>query len=230
MRQVVLDTETTGLSAQHGHRLTDIGCVELIDRKLTGRTFQTHLNPERELDERAAQITGLSYSMLKDKPKFKQVADQLTDFIGDSELIIHNAPFDLGFLSHEFGLIKHAWGDFIYELQVIDTLLLSREMHPGQRNSLDALCKRYAIDNSHRNVHGALLDAEILAHVYLAMTAGQTSLDLSASAATIDTQIDVMGSQVVGVMPQRENNLTIIYANAQEQAEHAAILAEIKSK
>lgn len=230
MRQVVLDTETTGLSAQHGHRLTEIGCVEIIDRKITGKSFQTHLNPERELDDRAAQITGLSYSMLKDKPKFKQVAEQLVNFIGDSELIIHNAPFDLSFLAHEFGLIKHAWSDLIDELQVIDTLLLSREMHPGQRNSLDALCKRYAVDNSHRNLHGALLDAQILAHVYLAMTAGQTSLDLTANAVVPQMQIDAKGALAAGVMPLRENNLTIIYANAQEQAEHAAILTEIRSK
>lgn len=230
MRQVVLDTETTGLSAQHGHRITEIGCVEIVNRRITGRTFQTHLNPERELDERAAQITGLSYSMLKDKPKFKQVAEQLTDFIGDSELIIHNAPFDLSFLSHEFGLIKHNWNEFIYELQLIDTLLLSREMHPGQRNSLDALCKRYAVDNSHRNLHGALLDAQILAHVYLAMTAGQTSMDLSAAAASFEEQKNDRGSVIKAAMSVIENDLTIIYANAEEQAEHAAIMSEIRSK
>lgn len=226
MRQVVLDTETTGLSPQQGHRLTDIGCVEIIDRKITGNTFQTHLNPERELDARAAQITGLSYSMLKDKPKFKEIVDGLTDFIGDSELIIHNAPFDLGFLEHEFNLIKHTWGGLIQELAVIDTLVLSRTMHPGQRNSLDALCKRYEIDNSHRNLHGALLDAEILARVYLAMTAGQTSLDLTATAVVMQS-LD-KGSIDTGVMSVQGNNLKIIYANEQEQAEHAAMLAMLQ--
>lgn len=226
MRQVVLDTETTGLSPQHGHKLTDIGCVEIVDRKITGKVFQTHINPERELDERAAQITGLSWSVLKDKPKFMHIVEDLVAFIADAELIIHNAPFDLGFLVHEFNSIKHPWGTAIQELEVVDTLLLAREMHPGQRNSLDALCKRYEIDNSHRNYHGALLDAEILAQVYLAMTAGQTSLDLAAeqhvqaaSDATFDT-----------VLPTREYNLKIIYANEQEQAEHAAMLALLKKQ
>lgn len=225
----MLDTETTGLSAQHGHRLTEIGCVEIINRRITGKTFQTHLNPERELDERAAQITGLNYSMLKSKPKFKEVAQELTDFIGDSELIIHNAPFDLSFLAHEFNLIKHAWSEFIHELQVIDTLLLSREMHPGQRNSLDALCKRYAVDNSHRNFHGALLDAQILAHVYLAMTAGQTSLDLNSNPANVNDKQGKAGIYATNDA-FTQNNLTIIYANEEELAEHAALLAEIRKE
>jgi len=230
MRQVVLDTETTGLSPQQGHRLTEIGCVEIIDRKITGQRFQTHLNPERELDDRAAQITGLSWGMLKDKPKFVAVVDALTDFIGDSELIIHNAQFDLGFLAHEFNLIKHTWGKLIHELEVIDTLALSRELHPGQRNSLDALCKRYLIDNSHRNLHGALLDAEILAQVYLAMTAGQTSLDLSATAIVKEQKKAVNSLFVSMPIQPRDSNLKIIYANDQEQAEHAAMLAMIQKK
>lgn len=225
MRQVVLDTETTGLSPQHGHKLTEIGCVEIVNRRVTGKTFQSHINPEREIDERAAQITGLTWAMLKDKPKFSQIVDQLTDFIGGSELIIHNAPFDLGFLEHEFETIKHPWGGMIQDLEVVDTLLMARELHPGQRNSLDALCKRYDIDNSHRNYHGALLDAEILAQVYLAMTAGQTSLDLASST---QEHIDVNSKVVVhGKQPEREYNLKIIYASEQEQAEHAAMLAMI---
>lgn len=228
MRQIVLDTETTGLSPQHGHKITDIGCVEIINRKITGKTFQTHLNPEREIDERATQITGLTWAMLKDKPKFGMIVDQLTDFIGGSELIIHNAPFDLGFLEHEFNTVKHPWGPAIQDLQVIDTLLLARELHPGQRNSLDALCKRYDIDNSHRNVHGALLDAEILALVYLAMTAGQTSLDLASNAFD---QTEVMTKIVTsGAKPVREYDLKILYANEQEQAEHAAMLAMINKQ
>lgn len=230
MRQVVLDTETTGLSPQHGHRITDIGCVEIIDRKITGQRFQTHLNPERELDERAAQITGLSWKMLKDKPKFVEVVDGLTDFIGDSELVIHNAQFDLGFLANEFNLINHTWGKLIHELYVVDTLALSRELHPGQRNSLDALCKRYLIDNSHRNLHGALLDAEILAQVYLAMTAGQTSLDLSATAIVQESKKDVNSLFVAAPIQSRDSNLKIIYANEQEQAAHTAMLAMIQKK
>lgn len=228
MRQVVLDTETTGLSPQHGHKLTEIGCVEIINRKITGRTFQSHINPERELDERAAQITGLSYAMLKDKPKFGQVVDGLIEFIGDSELIIHNASFDLGFLVHEFNLIKHPWSNIIQELDIIDTLILARELHPGQRNSLDALCKRYDIDNSHRNYHGALLDSEILARVYLAMTAGQTNLDLD-SAPVVHNEFD-QTIMVQGNPAARDYNLEIIYANEQEQAEHAAMMAIIKKQ
>lgn len=228
MRQVVLDTETTGLSPQHGHKLTDIGCVEIVNRKLTGKTFQTHLNPEREIDERASQITGLTWSMLKDKPKFAQIADQLTEFIGGAELIIHNAPFDLGFLEHEFNIIKHPWGSMIDDLEVIDTLLMARELHPGQRNSLDALCKRYDIDNSQRNVHGALLDAQILANVYLAMTAGQTSLDLATS--TIEPADVSNNVQMQNKQAMRDYNLKIIYANEQEQAEHAAMLAMINKQ
>lgn len=226
MRQVVLDTETTGLSPQHGHKLTEIGCVEIINRKMTGKIFQTHLNPEREIDERASQVTGLTWDMLKDKPKFKQVADQLVDFIADAELIIHNASFDLSFLIHEFNLIKHPWANIIQELDVIDTLLMARETHPGQRNSLDALCKRYNIDNSHRNYHGALLDAEILAHVYLAMTAGQTSLDLE----TVGAQTAVADKNTVIAASAQKYNLKILYANDQEQADHAAMLEIINKQ
>lgn len=228
MRQVVLDTETTGLSPQHGHRLTEIGCVEIVNRKITGKIFQTHVNPERELDERAAQITGLSLSMLKDKPKFMQIADQLVEFVGDADLIIHNAQFDLGFLAHEFSLIKHPWSRIINDVTVVDTLSLARELHPGQRNSLDALCKRYDIDNSHRNYHGALLDAEILAQVYLAMTAGQTSLDLTAT--TIESSMHSAKTDASGINKAREYNLKVIYASAEEQAAHAAMLEIIKQK
>jgi len=229
LRQVVLDTETTGLSAQHGHKITDIGCVEIINRKVTGRVFQSYVNPERELDERAAQITGLSWQMLKDKPKFAAVVEELIAFIDDAELIIHNAPFDLSFLENEINLIKHPWLTTLQNIAVIDTLNMSREMHPGQKNSLDALCKRYSIDNSHRNYHGALLDAEILARVYLAMTAGQTSLDLlagnTASVSAEQVVVTHIKQQVVG-----RNNLKIIYPTEQELTEHAAMLALINKQ
>ena len=229
MRQVVLDTETTGLSAQHGHKITDIGCVEIINRKVTGRVFQSYVNPERELDERAAQITGLSWQMLKDKPKFAAVVEELIAFIDDAELIIHNAPFDLSFLENEINLIKHPWLTTLQNIAVIDTLNMSREMQPEQKNSLDALCKRYSIDNSHRNYHGALLDAEILARVYLAMTAGQTSLDLlagnTASVSAEQVVVTHIKQQVVG-----RNNLKIIYPTEQELTEHAAMLALINKQ
>lgn len=228
MRQVVLDTETTGLSPQHGHRLTEIGCLEIINRKITGRSFQSYLNPERELDDKAAEITGLSWSMLRDKPKFIEVADDLLAFIDGAELIIHNAPFDLAFLDHEMSMIKHSWGVFSEKLEVIDTLLLAREQHPGQRNSLDALCKRYEIDNSHRAKHGALLDAEILAHVYLAMTVGQVALDLRTQ-----PDSDKNSSLAKTVLTSERNiagNLRIIYPNEQEQAEHLAMLEIIQKQ
>lgn len=228
MRQVVLDTETTGLSPQQGHKLTEIGCLELIDRKITGRTFQSYLNPERELDDRAAEITGLSWAMLKDKPKFADVADNLIEFIDGAELIIHNAPFDLGFLDHELMLINHSIGKISKRSAIIDTLILSREMHPGQRNSLDALCKRYSIDNSHRTRHGALLDAEILAAVYLAMTAGQTNLDLMTQ--SLLTQTTRVENVVIGRRNSTAGDFKVIYANEQEQADHQAMLAMIQKQ
>jgi DNA polymerase-3 subunit epsilon len=228
MRQVVLDTETTGLSPLHGHRLTEIGCLEIINRKITNRSFQTYLNPDRELDDKAAEITGLSWSMLKDKPRFAEKVDELLEFIDGAELIIHNAPFDLGFLDHELSLIKHPWGKISQKLGVIDTLILSREMHPGQRNSLDALCKRYNIDNSHRTRHGALLDAEILAGVYLAMTAGQTDLDLMTQ--TILTQTVRVDNSASSSVQARGVDLKIIYASEQERTDHAAMLALIEKQ
>ena len=175
MRQVVLDTETTGINPEAGHRIIEIGCVELFERKLTGNTYHTYLNPKRDVEEGAFRVHGISTEFLKDKPQFKDVIAELIDFIADSELIIHNAPFDVGFLNAELALIK--WPKALKDYcTVCDTLVLAREKHPGQRNSLDALCKRYEIDNSKRELHGALLDAEILAAVYLAMTGGQGSL------------------------------------------------------
>jgi DNA polymerase-3 subunit epsilon len=228
MRQVVLDTETTGLSPQHGHRLTEVGCLEIVDRKITQRTFQTYLNPDRELDDKAAEITGLSWAMLKDKPRFIEKADEMLEFIDGAELIIHNAPFDLGFLDHELAMIKHPWGKMSQKLSIIDTLVMAREMHPGQKNSLDALCKRYAIDNSHRTKHGALLDAEILAKIYLAMTAGQTNLDLMAQSALTQTA----GERNISVQRLRTQdlNLKVINANQQELADHLAMLELIKKQ
>jgi DNA polymerase-3 subunit epsilon len=174
MRQVILDTETTGLSPAQGHRIIEIGCVELVNRRPTGRDYHRLLNPERDIDEGAERVHGMNRSDLENHPKFAEIAEELLEFIRGAELVIHNAEFDVGFLEHELRLIQHAEPVLSTHCRVLDTLLLAREMHPGQRNSLDALCKRYQVDNSRRDVHGALIDAELLAHVYLAPNAAPT--------------------------------------------------------
>jgi len=179
MRQVVLDTETTGLEVEQGHRIIEIGALELVDRVATGRRLQHYINPGREVEAGALEVHGITDEFLADKPGFDEVADSFLAFIKDSELIIHNAPFDLGFLNFELSLLAGPVTNVEQQVNVLDTLALARELHPGQRNSLDALCRRYSIDNSHRSLHGALLDAEILADVYLAMTGGQTDLGLT---------------------------------------------------
>ncbi len=176
MRQVVLDTETTGRELSKGHRIIEIGCVEIVDRRITERRFHVYLNPGREIDEQALRVHGITAEFLKDKPTFGEVVDRFLQFIRGSELVIHNAPFDVGFLNMELSLLGGDYGRIEDYCTVLDTLLLARKRHPGQRNSLDALCKRYGIDNHHRDLHGALLDAELLAQVYLAMTGGQASL------------------------------------------------------
>lgn len=173
-RLVVLDTETTGLNPQEGHRIIEIGCVEVIKRRLTGKRFHAYINPNREIDAGAIEVHGITNEFLQDKPHFKDVANDFVAFIKDAELIIHNAPFDVGFINHEFSHIN--LGVVTTFSSVFDTLAYARKKHPGQRNSLDALCKRYGVDNSHRDLHGALLDAEILADVFLMMTGGQSSL------------------------------------------------------
>lgn len=178
MRQIVLDTETTGLEFRQGHRIIEIGCVELIDRRRTNRHFHQYINPEREIDDGAFGVHGISNEFLADKPAFRDIAGDFMDFIRASELIIHNAPFDIGFLNNELELLGPQWGTIEDVAGVIDTLLLARERHPGQKNSLDALCQRYHVDNSQREQHGALLDAQILLDVYLYMTGGQVTLSL----------------------------------------------------
>ncbi len=175
-RQIVLDTETTGLNPEEGHRIIEIGCVELINRRLTGQHFHVYLNPDRMIDEGAIEVHGISNDFLADKPHFEDIVEDFVNYIRDAELIIHNAPFDVGFINHELSLLKNGSGSIENYSTILDTLEYARKKHPGQRNSLDALCKRYGIDNSHRDLHGALLDAEILADVYLLMTGGQTSL------------------------------------------------------
>ncbi len=175
-RQVVLDTETTGLNPKEGHRIIEIGCVELVNRRLTDRQFHMYINPERRVDAGAMEVHGITDDFLKDKPLFKDVANDFLDFIRGAELVIHNAPFDVGFMDHEFALLNPSVGKTADFCAVFDSLVYARKKHPGQRNSLDALCKRYGIDNSHRDLHGALLDAEILSDVYLLMTGGQLSM------------------------------------------------------
>jgi DNA polymerase III subunit epsilon len=175
-RIVVLDTETTGLNPQEGHRIIEIGCVELINRRLTGNRFHVYINPDRLIDAGAIEVHGISNQFLDDKPRFKDVVDDFLTFVRDAELVIHNAPFDVGFINHELSLLKASSAKIEDYSSVFDTLTYARKKHPGQRNSLDALCKRYGIDNSHRELHGALLDAEILADVFLLMTGGQFSL------------------------------------------------------
>lgn len=176
MRQIVLDTETTGLETSLGHRLIEIGCVELVNRRLTGNNFHKYINPEREVDSGAFEVHGISNQFLADKPVFASVVDEFMAYIDGAELVIHNAPFDVGFINHELKMLGGKFSRVEKYCGVVDTLAMARQKHPGQRVTLDALCKRYAVDNSARTLHGALLDAEILADVYLLMTGGQTNL------------------------------------------------------
>ena len=181
MRQIVLDTETTGLEASQGHRIIEIGCVEIVNRRITERRYQQYINPQREIDAGAVEVHGITLADLAERPTFADVAMEFVEFVRGAQLVIHNASFDVGFLNMELGLLGAAWGRTEDYCTVFDTLPLAREMHPGQRNSLDALCKRYDVSNAHRERHGALLDAELLAEVYLAMTGGQATLALDAS-------------------------------------------------
>ncbi|MBB1471489.1 DNA polymerase III subunit epsilon [Luteimonas sp. MC1782] len=181
MRQIVLDTETTGLEWRKGNRVVEIGCVELVERRPTGRTWQQYIHPGREFEPGAQEVTGLTLEFLADKPKFAAIVDEFLAFIDGAELVIHNAAFDLGFLDHELSLLGDGYGRIRDRAAVLDSLEMARQRFPGQRNSLDALCRRLGVDNSHRQLHGALLDAQLLAEAYLAMTAGQTELGLAGS-------------------------------------------------
>jgi DNA polymerase III subunit epsilon len=219
MRQVVLDTETTGLEVEQDHRIIEIGCVELINRRLTGRTFHRYLNPERDIDEGAESVHGLTREKLSKEPTFLEVHLEFLEFVRDAELLIHNAPFDVGFLNAE--LTRSEDKPRIESLcRVLDTLSLARSMHPGQRNSLDALCKRYSVDNSHREYHGALLDARILAEVYLAMTGGQGSLILSAESDTVRSR-----TRLIAPVHGAAMRIVVIKANEEESEAHEHILA-----
>jgi len=178
MRQIVLDTETTGLEISQGHRIIEVGCIELINRRVTGNHWHYYFNPDREVDIGAFEVHGISNEFLQDKPRFEELAGDFCRYVEGAELVIHNAAFDVGFLNHELSLLETPPAPLEENCTVLDTLMLARQKHPGQKNNLDALCKRYDIDNSQRSLHGALLDAHILADVYLAMTGGQTSLGL----------------------------------------------------
>jgi DNA polymerase-3 subunit epsilon len=216
MRQIVLDTETTGLEPEQGHKIIEIGCVEMVDRRLTGNNFHQYLQPDRAIDVAAIEVHGITDEFLEDKPRFGDVAQDFIDYVSGAELIIHNAPFDVGFLDHELGLAQStARIDSL--CAVTDTLVMAKKMHPGQRNSLDALCKRYDIDNSHRELHGALLDAEILADVYLMMSGGQASLVLDG--VTRDEFGD-SGAEKIERLPSNRPKLKIIQANTQELEAH----------
>ena len=223
MRQIVLDTETTGLEPAEGHRIIEIGCVELVDRRLTRNSFHQYLQPDREIDQGAVDVHGITNAFLRDKPRFADIAEDFVGYIRGAELIIHNAPFDVGFLDHELvHRLKRAEriGDLC---QVTDTLTMARSLHPGQRNSLDALCKRYDVDNSRRDLHGALLDAEILADVYLAMTGGQTSLSLGANSVPGTGAV----REPVRRLPTNRPPLKVVRAVEDELAAHRARLSAI---
>ena len=179
MRQIVLDTETTGLETSQDHRIIEIGCVELVNRKLTGKHYHQYINPQRKVDEGAMQVHGITDEFLEDKPLFENIVDDFLAFVSDAELVIHNAPFDVGFIDHELSKLPKYPKSIAGVCSIVDTLAVARNKHPGQRNNLDALCKRYAVDNSQRDLHGALLDAEILADVYLVMTGGQVNLNIN---------------------------------------------------
>ncbi len=223
MRQIVLDTETTGLEPYDGHRIIEIGCVELVNRKFTGNHYHQYLQPDREIDQGAMEVHGITNEFLEDKPRFLDVVDEFLEFIEGAELVIHNAPFDVGFLDHELSLLDSNKGKLSDYCSVLDTLVLARQMHPGQRNSLDALCKRYEIDNSHRELHGALLDSEILADVYLRMTGGQTSLTLgrqnAANQQTTETTVRRISAN--------RQPLKVIKASEQEATEHQKKLSSL---
>lgn len=225
MRQVVLDTETTGLEVSQGHRIIEIGCVELVNRRLTGRHFHKYIKPERDIDAGALAVHGISSEFLADKPTFDRVFEEFLDFIEGAELIIHNAPFDVGFIDAELQRLDPELPLTATRCSITDSLVLARSRHPGQRNSLDALCQRYGVDNASRTLHGALLDAEILADVFLAMTGGQTSLGLHEQ----DGEAGQGVGQGSGIrrLPRGRQPLTVITATAEESQRHEARLDAI---
>jgi len=233
MRQIVLDTETTGLEHKLGHRIVEIAAVEIRNRQLTGNHFHQYLNPERDSDAGALQVHGLTRAFLEDKPRFNEICKSFLDFISDAELIIHNAAFDVGFLNHELGLAKQQTLD-TYCAGVTDTLKLAKELHPGKRNNLDALCERYKVDNSRRTLHGALLDAELLAEVYLAMTRGQESLliDLDLSNPVVSPSVCDIQSLSLHILPASTAEIELhdqLLAHIDNESNHRCIWKKLQS-
>lgn len=224
MRQIVLDTETTGIDPNQGHRIIEIGCVELVNRKLTGRHYHQYINPDREVEQGAMDVHGISNEFLADKPFFRAIADDFLAFVDGAELVIHNAPFDVGFINHEFRLLADGKRNIENYCGVVDTLALARAKHPGQKNNLDALCKRYGVDNSQRDLHGALLDAEILADVYLLMTGGQEAL----SFASASEQKQSGGSQGIRRLDANRPPLPVLQADAAELSAHQQKLEKLQ--
>lgn len=224
MRQIVLDTETTGLDPKQGHKIIEIGCVELLNRKLTGNHFHVYINPQREVEAGALEVHGITDEFLADKPLFSAVADSFVEFVKGAELVIHNAPFDIGFLDAELSDLNQGYKAMSEYCSVLDSLMMARKKHPGQKNSLDALCKRYFVDNTQRELHGALLDAEILADVYLMMTGGQSNLALVGENA--DT---AEGEVKIRRLPTDRKLLKVVKANSSEIVEHEQRLKDIEN-
>lgn len=218
MRQIILDTETTGINPQLGHRIIEIGCVEMIDRKLTGKHYHVYINPQRIVEEEAIGVHGITNEFLADKPIFRDIAQEFYEYIKGAELVIHNAPFDVGFINHEFSLLSPKLPFVEGYCGILDTLAMARKKHPGQKNSLDALCKRYGISNAHRELHGALLDAEILADVYLLLSGGQTILSLDKDGG------DDNGKSELRRISSERSALKVIAASSDELSDHEQYL------
>ncbi len=229
MRQIIVDTETTGLEPKEGHRIIEIGCIELVKRKFTGNNFHAYINPEREVEAGALKVHGITNTFLANKPPFADIYPSLRAYLDGAELVIHNAPFDVGFLNHEFMLLNSKYPSIEKTCKIIDSLLMARKMHPGQRNSLDALCSRYQIDNSNRKLHGALLDAEILARVYLAMTSGQSTLfDVTHSNTVKTTADDLQQMEKINFDETKKVwELPVITATQEELMAHQTYLKQI---
>lgn len=226
MRQIVLDTETTGLETSQDHRIIEIGCVEMVNRKLTGRHYHQYINPQRKVDEGAMEVHGITDQFLEDKPTYDAIAAEFMAFVDGADLIIHNAPFDIGFIKHETAKLSGRVKSIETDCKIIDTLALARQKHPGQKNNLNALCKRYGVDNSQRDLHGALLDAEILADVYLLMTGGQVNLNISDQSSDSG---EVNEASSIRRLPEGRPALRVIIPNEDELASHQKKLDSIKA-
>ena len=225
LRQIVLDTETTGLEPSQGHKIIEIGCVEMVNRRPTGNNYHQYLQPDREIDEGAQAVHGISNEFLSDKPRFVDIVKDFIKYIDGAELIIHNAPFDVGFIDHEFKLAGSEYGNVSTYCQVIDTLVMARKMRPGKKNNLDALCKEYQVSNAHRELHGALLDSELLAEVYLQMTGGQSTLSLESE----DVRSKQSSAASVKKLSADRKPIKIIRANTDELQAHQAIIKKMDS-